>query len=117
MVVKIRLARFGRTNSPIYNIVVTQARTARNSRPMEVLGTYNPKPQHDAYEGAGKTPSGAPLQKAHKDIQLDVTRTKYWIGVGAQPTETMWRILSMVGILQPKKRPGPLPPAKPVDSA
>ncbi|CAK7271464.1 37S ribosomal protein S16, mitochondrial [Sporothrix epigloea] len=117
MVVKIRLARFGRTNSPIYNIVVTQARTARNSRPMEVLGTYNPKPQHDSYESAGQTASGAPLPKAHKDIQLDVTRTKYWIGVGAQPTDTMWRILSMVGILQPKGRPAPSQPATPVDKA
>ncbi|CAK7274558.1 37S ribosomal protein S16, mitochondrial [Sporothrix epigloea] len=117
MVVKIRLARFGRTNSPIYNIVVTQARTARNSRPMEVLGTYNPRPQYDAYESAAKTASGAPLQKAHKDIQLDVTRTKYWIGVGAQPTDTMWRILSMVGILQPKSRPAPSQPATPVEEA
>ncbi|CAK7234983.1 37S ribosomal protein S16, mitochondrial [Sporothrix eucalyptigena] len=114
MVVKIRLARFGRTNSPIYNIVVMQARTARNSRPMEVLGTYNPKPQHDAYEF---TPSGTPTQKAHKDIQLDVTRTKYWIGVGAQPTEPMWRILSMVGILEPKKLPAPTPKATPVEKA
>ncbi|CAK7236253.1 37S ribosomal protein S16, mitochondrial [Sporothrix curviconia] len=120
MVVKIRLARFGRKNSPIYNIVVSQARTARNSRPMEVLGTYDPKPQHDTYEGANKTSSlGAALQRqrAHKDIQLDVTRTKYWIGVGAQPTKTMWRILSMVGILEAKKLPGPTPPATPMEQA
>ncbi|CAK7215252.1 37S ribosomal protein S16, mitochondrial [Sporothrix bragantina] len=117
MVVKIRLARFGRTNSPTYNIVVSQARTARNSRPMEVLGTYNPKPQHDVYESTGKTPSDAALKKAHKDIRLDVTRTKYWIGVGAQPTDTMWRILSMIGILQPKKRPAPTLPATPLEKA
>lgn len=38
MVLKIRLARFGKRNSPFYNIVVAQARTARNSKPLEVLG-------------------------------------------------------------------------------
>ncbi|KAK5652648.1 hypothetical protein OQA88_10241 [Cercophora sp. LCS_1] len=41
--------------------------------------------------------------KAHKDIKLDMTRAKYWIGVGAQPTETVWRLLSYVGILHPKR--------------
>ena len=39
MVLKIRLARFGKRNAPFYNIVVAQARTARNSKPLEVLGT------------------------------------------------------------------------------
>ncbi|EPE08425.1 mitochondrial 37s ribosomal protein mrps16 [Ophiostoma piceae UAMH 11346] len=141
MVVKIRLARFGRKNSPFYNIVVTQARTARNSRPMEVLGTYDPHPKLDAYAAATNATSAAaagalssksgkiewptpelvkaakaaeptdahldaqaaPVQStAHKDIQLDITRTKYWIGVGAQPTDPVWRILSLVGILEPK---------------
>ncbi|KAL8963839.1 MAG: hypothetical protein Q9183_004913, partial [Haloplaca sp. 2 TL-2023] len=45
MVLKIRLARFGRRNAPFYNIVVAQARTARNSKPLEVLGTYDPIPK------------------------------------------------------------------------
>ena len=42
MVLKIRLARFGKRNAPFYNIVVAQARTARNSKPLEVLGTFHP---------------------------------------------------------------------------
>ncbi|KAL2166766.1 hypothetical protein VTG60DRAFT_2164 [Thermothelomyces hinnuleus] len=96
MVVKIRLARFGRTNAPFYNIVVAHARTARNSRPLEVIGTYDPIPKKDTYDESGKL---------HKDIKLDITRAKYWIGVGAQPTDTVWRLLSMVGILPPKYRP------------
>ncbi|EFX01996.1 37S ribosomal protein s16 [Grosmannia clavigera kw1407] len=102
MVVKIRLARFGRTNSPFFNIVVAQARSAQRGRPMEVLGTYNSRPERDPYEEASGRRGTA--GKAHKDVQLDVTRTKYWIGVGAQPTDTVWRILSMVGILEPKQR-------------
>jgi small subunit ribosomal protein S16 len=115
MTVKIRLARFGRTNAPFYNIVVAHARqdttdsppiyllwqperspnadllsfprTARNSKPLEVIGTYDPIPKKDSYDESGKL---------HKDIRLDVDRAKYWVGVGAQPTDTVWRFLSMV---------------------
>ncbi|KAI2604883.1 ribosomal protein S16, mitochondrial [Hypoxylon fragiforme] len=106
MVVKIRLARFGRKNFPFYNVVVTQARTARNSRPIEVIGTYDPTPKPDPYDDSGKL---------HKDIKLDILRAKYWIGVGAQPTDTVWRLLSMLGIMEPKYRnteartPPPMP--------
>lgn len=67
----------------------TDRRTARNSRPLEVIGTYDPIPKKDTYDDSGKL---------HKDIKLDVLRAKYWIGVGAQPTETAWRLLSMVRI-------------------
>lgn len=54
-------------------------------------------PKPDPYDDSGRL---------HKDIRLDSQRAKYWIGVGAQPTETAWRLLSMVGIL-PKKQFGP----------
>ncbi|KAI1408269.1 ribosomal protein S16, mitochondrial [Hypoxylon sp. FL1857] len=106
MVVKIRLARFGRKNAPFYNIVVAHARTARNSRPLEVIGTYDPIPKPDPYDDSGRL---------HKDIKLDTLRAKYWIGVGAQPTDTVWRLLSMLGIMEPKYRnteprtPPPMP--------
>ncbi|KAI1431309.1 ribosomal protein S16, mitochondrial [Xylaria sp. CBS 124048] len=95
MVVKIRLARFGRRNSPIYNIVVAHARTARNSKPLEVIGTYDPIPKADPYSNSGRL---------HKDIKLDKIRAQYWIGVGAQPSDTVWRLLSMIGIVEPKYR-------------
>ncbi|KAI9820054.1 MAG: 37S ribosomal protein S16, mitochondrial [Phylliscum demangeonii] len=96
MVVKIRLARFGKRNAPFYNIVVAQARTARNSKPMEVLGTYDPVPK-PAPHGEGNP---------FKDIQLDVSRAKYWLGVGAQPSDPVWRLLAMMGLWEPKFRPG-----------
>ncbi|TVY94377.1 Ribosomal protein S16, mitochondrial [Lachnellula willkommii] len=95
MVVKIRLARFGRRKAPFYNIVVAQARTARNSKPIEVLGTYDPIPKPPT-DGEGKP---------FKDIKLDAARAKYWIGVGAQPSDPAWRLLSMAGLLVPKYRP------------
>lgn len=50
-------------------------------------GTYDPIPKPPA-DGIGR-----PV----KDIQLDTARAKYWIGVGAQPTDTVWRLLTMVG--------------------
>jgi len=53
---------------------------------MEVLGTYNPIPQPDP-EGEGRP---------FKDIKLDKSRAKYWLGVGAQPSEPAWKLLSMV---------------------
>ncbi|KAH8662445.1 ribosomal protein S16 domain-containing protein [Xylariales sp. PMI_506] len=87
MTIKIRLARFGRRNAPLYNIVVAHARTARNSKPLEVIGTYDPLPKADPYDNSGRL---------HKDIKVDLLRAKYWLGVGAQPTDTMWRLLSMV---------------------
>ncbi|CAD0091189.1 unnamed protein product [Aureobasidium mustum] len=90
MVLKIRLARFGKRHAPFYNIVVAHARTARGSKPLEVLGTYDPIP---------KTPTdGNETAKKFKDIKLDVHRAKYWLGVGAQPSEPAWRLLSMVSL-------------------
>ncbi|GAB7351495.1 hypothetical protein MBLNU459_g2143t2 [Dothideomycetes sp. NU459] len=96
MVLKIRLARFGKRHAPFYNIVVAHARTARGSKPLEVLGTYDPIPQ---------TPSGGEGRK-FKDIKLDIDRAKYWLGVGAQPSDPAWRLLSMIGLLEPKYRIG-----------
>jgi ribosomal protein S16 len=69
-------------------ILTTANSTARDSKPLEVLGTYNPIPQ---------TPVGAaPGDRQQKDIKLDVSRAKYWLGVGAQPSDTVWRLLAMV---------------------
>ncbi|RMZ69578.1 Ribosomal S16 [Pyrenophora seminiperda CCB06] len=96
MVLRIRLARFGKKHAPFYNIVVAHARTARNSRPLEVLGTYDPKPHAPR---PGDT-HGRPW----KDIKLDISRARYWVGVGAQPSDTAWKLLTMVGILEPRYR-------------
>ncbi|KAF8248082.1 ribosomal protein S16, partial [Wilcoxina mikolae CBS 423.85] len=92
MVVRLRLARFGKRHAPVYNIVVQHARTARNAKPIEVIGTYDPIPK-PAPDGAGK-----PI----KDIQLDTVRAKYWLGVGAQPSDPVWRMLAMFGLIEPR---------------
>jgi len=98
MVLKIRLALFGKRHSPFFNIVVAHARTARNSKPLEVLGTFDPKPKTPLPTHYDTTPTE--LLAKYKDIKLDVVRTKYWLGVGAQPSDPLWKLLSMVSITQ-----------------
>lgn len=106
MVLRIRLARFGNAHSPIYNIVLAHARTARDSRPLEVLGTYDPKPKTPlasadtpAYvidEVTGERKEFVP--RRYKDVKLDRARVKYWLGVGAKCSDRVERILHMVSL-------------------
>jgi small subunit ribosomal protein S16 len=67
---------------------------------MEVLGTYDPIPRIPLATDAPDTVdeiTGLPIpQKRYKNIQLDTSRTKYWLGVGAQPSEPVWRLLTLV---------------------
>ncbi|EMR08371.1 ribosomal protein S16 [Pneumocystis murina B123] len=80
MVVKIRLQRFGIKKYPFYHIVVCNARTARQSKPIEKLGTYDPIPREDGT----------------KNMEINFLRTKYWLGVGAQPTDVVYKLLEKV---------------------
>ncbi len=70
MSVKIRLKRVGAKNAPAYRIVVTDSRSPRDGRFIEELGSYDPK-------------------KSGVNYNLDLERAKYWVGVGAQPSETV----------------------------
>jgi small subunit ribosomal protein S16 len=76
--VKIKLMRLGKIRQPYYRIVVADARTRRNGRAIETIGKYHPKsePSH---------------------IEVDSARAQYWLGVGAQPTEPVQRILEVTG--------------------
>ncbi|BDD59528.1 37S ribosomal protein S16, mitochondrial [Monascus purpureus] len=100
MVVRIRLSRFGNKHQPFFNIIVSQARSARDSKPLEVIGTYNPVPQRPT----NLSEEEARTAKAYKEIALDRSRAKYWLGVGAQPSESVWRLLSMAGLIEPKHK-------------
>ena len=83
----IRLARFGAKKKPSYRVVVMEKERARNSRAVEVVGHYNPV----------ATPAV---------VNLEYDRIEYWIKNGAQPSETVGRLL--------KKYPAPA--AEPVAS-
>ncbi|KAK8795512.1 hypothetical protein WA158_000169 [Blastocystis sp. Blastoise] len=84
MPVKIRLARLGRKGIPFYHIRVANARGPRDGKFIEDLGFYNPIP--NKVDGI-------------KEIKLNVDRTKYWLSVGAQPTEPILKLFSRVGLI------------------
>jgi small subunit ribosomal protein S16 len=79
--VKIRLKRLGKVRVPQYRIVVVDSRKKRDGRVIEEIGKYHPK----------EDPS-----------YIDVTseRAQYWLGVGAQPTEAVAKLLKITGDLQ-----------------
>ncbi|MEE9321794.1 MAG: 30S ribosomal protein S16 [Granulosicoccus sp.] len=74
--VTIRLARGGAKKQPFYHIVATDSRSKRDGRYIERLGYYNPVARGDA------TP-----------VQLDVERLDYWIGVGAQMSDRVRKVV------------------------
>ncbi|MCA9700092.1 MAG: 30S ribosomal protein S16 [Myxococcales bacterium] len=74
MAVKIRLARGGAKKRPFYRIVASDARSPRDGRFLEKLGTYNPM-----------TEDGT--------LNVDRARVDYWLSVGAQPTDAVRRLL------------------------
>ncbi len=78
MAVKIRLKRMGKIRTPFYRIVVADSRTKRDGRVIEEIGTYNPKADPSI-------------------INVDGDRAKYWLGVGAQPTEAVAALLKITG--------------------
>ncbi|KAF9363833.1 37S ribosomal protein S16, mitochondrial [Mortierella sp. NVP85] len=88
--ISIKLARHGLKNTPFYHIVVLQSRSRPTKKPIEQLGTYNPIPD----------------QNGVKAITLNFERTKYWIGVGAKPSDSVARLLAKADIIPPKPRPG-----------
>jgi small subunit ribosomal protein S16 len=83
MAVKIRLARRGRKQAPVYDIVVADARAPRDGKFIEKLGQYNPQ----------STPA---------TISLKDDRAVYWLMVGAEPTDTTRKILSVRGVMLKK---------------
>lgn len=72
--VKLRLTRKGATHSPFYRIVATDSRKSRDGQCLEVIGHYDPT-------------------KQPKVIVIKEERAKYWLSVGAQPTETVRALL------------------------
>ena len=98
--IRIRLARFGRRHQPLYNIVVANKKSARDSLPIEVLGTYNPipLPMTPEEKARGLKPS--------KHIELDFHRSKYWLGVGADTSERVSFLFKRAGLL-PEEWPHP----------
>jgi small subunit ribosomal protein S16 len=79
MAVRIRLTRVGSKRNPIYRVVVADQRSPRDGRFIEIVGRYNP-------------------QADPSTIDLDEAKIKDWIGKGAQPSDTVARLMKAAGI-------------------
>ena len=94
MAVRIRLSRGGSKKRPFYRIVAADSRAPRDGRFIEKLGTYNPL-----------------LPQDHEQrLVVNAERVKYWLGIGALPTERLAKLFSNIGLTkapalreQPKK--------------
>ena len=77
--VKIRLTRMGKKKKPLYRIVVADSRNARDGKVIEEIGTYDPNTEPSTFK-------------------IDEEKAKKWLGDGAQPTETVAKLLKIAGI-------------------
>ncbi len=84
MAVKIRLKRLGKVRVPQYRIVVVDSRKKRDGKVIEEIGLYHPK-EDPSY------------------IRVESERAQYWLGVGAQPSEAVAKILRITGDWQQHK--------------
>jgi len=84
MALKIRLARGGSKKRPFYQVVVADAHAPRDGRFVEKVGTYNPM-----------------LPQEHQErIRLKEDRIKYWLSVGAQPTDRVALFLGKANLIE-----------------
>ena len=81
MAVKIRLKRMGAKKKPFYRVVVADSRTSRDGKTIEEIGTYNPHTDPSTFK-------------------VDGDKVKDWIAKGAQPTDTVKKLLKYNGILE-----------------
>lgn len=84
--VRIRLSRHGRHNRPFYRINAVDKRVRRNGSVIENLGWYDPCAPDES-----------------KQLHLDEERVKYWIGVGAQPSETVMDFLAKRNLVKTER--------------
>lgn len=83
--VKIRLARGGAKKKPYYRVVVADARAKRDGRYIERVGSYNPMVEENR-------------------VTMDLERIRYWLSVGAQPTERVQKLIKEVEGATPEKQ-------------
>ena len=91
MAIALRLSRGGAKKRPYYRIVAADSRRARDGKYLEQIGIYNPLLAKD---DPGR-------------VKLDEDRAKYWLGVGAQPSDRVARFLDAAGIREREARNNP----------
>ncbi|WP_420102712.1 30S ribosomal protein S16 [Bosea sp. (in: a-proteobacteria)] len=91
MSLKIRLTRGGAKKRPYYRIVVADARSPRDGRFIEKIGSYDPMKAKDSAER----------------VVLDLEKAKEWLAKGAQPTDRVLRFLDAAGLAKRPARSNP----------
>ncbi|MGV2496813.1 30S ribosomal protein S16 [Pelagerythrobacter aerophilus] len=91
MAIALRLSRGGAKKRPYYRIVAADSRKPRDGKYLEQIGTYNPLLAKDD----------------EKRVQLNEDRARYWLGVGAQPSDRVARFLDAAGIRERAARNNP----------
>ncbi|MEK7710696.1 MAG: 30S ribosomal protein S16 [Planctomycetota bacterium] len=86
MSVRLKLKRYGRRHQPHYRLTAVDRRRTRDTKVIEELGLYDPLNQN-----------------AELQVALKRERIEYWLSVGAQPTETVRRLLEKQGVAIRKK--------------
>ena len=93
MAVKLRLMRMGKKKQPTYRVVAADSRSPRNGRFIEILGTYDPRQEPSV-------------------VKIDTAKAADWIAKGAQPTETVARLIKVA-----ESQPAASEPEAPADDA
>jgi len=78
--VSIRLKRFGTKKRPYYRVVVIDSRLSNSGRPLEEIGYYHP------------------IEAEANQVKIDAERAAYWLGNGAQPSDTVKALFAKQGI-------------------
>jgi small subunit ribosomal protein S16 len=76
--------RMGKKGAPTYRVVVADARSPRDGRFIEIIGSYNPRTEPST-------------------IQIDAEKARHWLSVGAQPTDSTRSLLTRAGIIGKEK--------------
>ena len=79
MAVKLRLTRVGSKKNPIYRVVAADSRSPRDGKFIEIVGRYNPQTEPSV-------------------VELDEEKVRSWLDKGAQPTESVQKLLKIKGI-------------------
>ncbi len=90
MALRIKLARGGSTHNPVYRIVVGEARSKRDGKYVEWIGTYSPK-------------------AARGQLKINLERADYWVSVGAKPTDTVRSLINKTRRSTLEELEGPAP--------
>lgn len=87
--VTIRLRRTGKKKQPSYRVVIADSRSPRDGKFIEIVGFYNPVRQP-------------------QELEIKADRVRHWMSVGAQPSDTVVRLLKRVNVLDENGKPTPV---------